>query len=144
MKVKEHLWRFANLISWSLIHEFFMKCNRNAKTTQIKANDCETKTENAENLKPTGKSPKLVGKCMEIAEKLKNSSKNLNSHWNLTQIISLKCFKKEFSKIQTFEEGGDIRNVRDFRTSLLESPNVRELIFYHLHPQKCGFSKILS
>ena len=50
-----------------------MKWNRNAKTTQIKANDRGTKTKNAENLKPTGKRT-------EIAEKLKNSSKNPNSH----------------------------------------------------------------
>ena len=46
---------------------------------------------------------------MEIAGILKDSFKNLNSHWNLIQIIALKCFKKEFSKIQTFEEGGDKR-----------------------------------
>ena len=109
MKVKEHPWRFSNLISWSLFHDFFMKWNRNAKTTQIKVNDKGTKIEDVENLKPTGKCPKLAGKHTEIAEKLKNSSKNLNPHWNLTQIIALKCFKKEFSKIQTFEEGGHRR-----------------------------------
>ena len=57
-----------------------MKWNRNVKIIQIKANDKETKTKNAENLKPTGKCPKLAGKRTEIAEKLKNSSKNLNSH----------------------------------------------------------------
>ena len=50
-----------------------MKWNRNPKTTQIKANDRGTETENAENLKPTRKHT-------EIAEKLKNSPKNLNSH----------------------------------------------------------------
>ena len=126
MKVKEHPWRFSNLTSWSLIHEFFMKWNENAKTTQTKANDRGTKTENAENLKPTGKWPNLAGKRTEISEKLKNSSKNPNPHWNLTQIIALKGFKKELSKIQTFEEGGDRKNVRDFRISLSESPNVRE------------------
>ena len=57
-----------------------MKWNRNAKTTQIKANDRGTKTENAENLKPTGKCPKLAEKYMKVVEKLKNSSKNPNPH----------------------------------------------------------------
>ena len=57
-----------------------MKGNRNAKTTQIKANDRGTKTENAENLKPTEKCPKLVEKRTKIAEKLKNLSKNINSY----------------------------------------------------------------
>jgi len=56
-----------------------MKWNRNAKTTQIKVNDRGTKTENAENLKPTEKCPKLTRKHTKIAEKLENSSKNLNS-----------------------------------------------------------------
>ena len=124
--MKEHPWRLSSLISWSIIHEFFIKWNRNAKTTQIKANDRGTKTKNAENLKPTGKYPKLAEKSTEIVEKLENSSKNLNSHWNLTQIIAFKCFKKEFLKIQTFQKGCDRRNVRDFRTFLSESPNVRE------------------
>ena len=70
MKVKEHPRRFSNLISWSPIHEFFMKWNRNAKTTQIKTNDRGTKTENIENLKLIGKYPKLAAKRTEIAEKL--------------------------------------------------------------------------
>ena len=48
-----------------------MKWNKNAKTTQIKENDRGTKTENAKNLKPTQK-------CLKLAEKLKNSSKNPN------------------------------------------------------------------
>ena len=43
------------------------------KEHKLKANDRGTKTENVENLKPTGKHT-------EIAEKLKNSSKYLNSH----------------------------------------------------------------
>ena len=59
-----------------------MKWNRNAKTAQIKADERGTKTENAENLKPTGKCPKLAKKCTKIVEKLKHSSKNLNSHSN--------------------------------------------------------------
>ena len=42
-----------------------MKWNRNAKTTQIKANDRGTKTENTKNLKPTRKCPKFAGKMYE-------------------------------------------------------------------------------
>ena len=47
--------------------------------SQIKANDRAIKTENTENLKPTEKCPKLTRKHTKIAEKLENSSKNLNS-----------------------------------------------------------------
>ena len=43
-----------------------MKWNRNAKTTQIKANDKETKTENAENLNPL--------------ENIRKSSRNSKTH----------------------------------------------------------------
>ena len=50
-----------------------MKWNRNTKKHKLKENDRGTKTENEENLKPTRKRT-------EIAEKLKNSSKNLNPH----------------------------------------------------------------
>ena len=57
-----------------------MKWNRNAKTTQIKANDRGTKTENVENLKHTRKCPKFAEKRKKIAEKLKNASKNSNPH----------------------------------------------------------------
>ena len=57
-----------------------MKWNRNAKTTQIKVNNRGTKTKNAENLKPTGKSTKWAEKRTKITGKLKNSYKNLNPH----------------------------------------------------------------
>jgi len=45
-----------------------MKWNRNAKTTQIKANDRGTKIKNAENLKLTRKCPKLAGNRRETQE----------------------------------------------------------------------------
>jgi len=54
-----------------------MKWNRNAKPTQIKANDRGTKTENAKNFKPTEKCPKLARKRTKVAQfSLKSHSSN--------------------------------------------------------------------
>ena len=59
-----------------------MKWNRNAKTTQTKANDRGTKTENAENLKPTGECSKTYENCRETQELIQKPQFSLKSHSN--------------------------------------------------------------